>query len=478
MLLGFLAVVAQGAVRFFYGVAVAAAASAAVFGAVNALLALALFAGLLWPTAAAVAASKYVALSRAGANPERAQGVTNYLGRTVAIATSALAVLAAVSAVLFLEASLVEAAVTATLVLTYSFGTYARGVLYGVGRIPRATTWDVATALLAMGGLVLLLLADSPRDILLLPLALGFGVFLAANWPFGQEGSDVPADLRQEISRFILYGTVGGLAGAGLAQLSMVIARATTSPTAAGQFAAALSLAAPPATFAGAAVLVMAPSLAAHEARLERSLARAHTDLYARALAASMVALMGLLVLASQVWIRLFYGRGYETANRVLPILLAGVLLQALAAPSTARLLVGHSQGQRIFAAANVGGLVVALLSTVLLLVLHRSVTSVAWGFFCGASVVSLIPIGLVWRSDRQRWLSLTAKIVIGVSVVASLRVAESLRSHHMSWDLLVAIAFSAGWLAVFRRDLHGLRDLTASSHRAAGREADATWSG
>jgi O-antigen/teichoic acid export membrane protein len=208
----------------------------------------------------------------------------------------------------------------------------------------------------------------------------------------------------------------------------------------------------------------MSPVLADLEARGEPDLARTRTTLYARALAASMLALTGVLVLASDVWMRLFYGAGFGAASRVLPVLLAGVLVQALAAPATARLLVGHSHGQRIFAASNVGGLLVGLLSTTVFLRLDQSITSVAWGYFCGAAVVSMVPIGIVWRGDRHRWLPLAVKIVAGVAVVAGLRFAEISRDHRSGWDLAVAIAFSAAWLALCRDDLQGLKTPRAAA--------------
>jgi O-antigen/teichoic acid export membrane protein len=292
---------------------------------------------------------------------------------------------------------------------------------------------------------------------------VSYACYVAANWPFARSASDAPPvldpDLRRQVDAFVVYATLGSLAGAGLAQLSMVIAKSATSATDAGHFAAALSLAAPAGLLANAVILVTSPALADLLGRGEHGLARVQTDQGTRSLAVSMFAVFGAVILASNPLLRLFYGAGFDDAVPILRVLLVAVLLPSLAAAATSSLLVRHGDGQKVFAWCNIVGLVVGLVTTAVLLGMHHhDVVVVAWGYLVGAAVVGLAPLGIVWRRERHRWLGLALRVSAGGIVVLGLRLAETGLGLPVWWDLAPAVGFAIVWLAVGRRDISGLR--------------------
>jgi O-antigen/teichoic acid export membrane protein len=459
LLLGLGGVTIQGSVRFIYSVAIAAVTTAAALGTVNSLLSVAMLASILWPTAAGFAATKYIAIGRSRQDAAEVLGVAGHLGRSVVLTTIVLSVVAALTARTVVDASLVESVMAALLVAAYSIATYVRGVLYGVGQIPRATTWDVLTAGVALVGLTAVLTLDVSTELLLLPLTLGYTCYVVANWPFGQGRGVLRPELRREIDHFVVYAALGSLAGAGLAQLAMVIAKSATTATDAGHFAAALSLAAPAGLLANGVILTTAPSIADLHGRDEHELARGRTDQGTRGLALSMFGLFGVAVLASDPMIRVFFGPGFAAAGPILRVLLVAVLLPALAAAATSSLMVRHGDGQKIFAWCNIAGLAVGLVATAILLAIHpHDVVVVAWGYLLGATVVGLVPLAVVWRREGHRWLTPALQLVAGAVAVLVLRLTETHLDVTLWWDLAVAAGFAAGWLMVFRREVWGLR--------------------
>jgi O-antigen/teichoic acid export membrane protein len=457
MVLGLGGIAAQGAVRFFYSVAIAAVTTAVALGTVNSLLSVAMLASILWPAATGFAASKYVALARSRGADDEVRQVARHLGRSVLVATAILAVLAAVVSATVLGVSFTDSVMCALLVAAYSLATYVRGLLYGVGHIPRATGWDVGTAAAALVGLALALATDVSTSLLLLPLTITYAGYVAGNWPFAQGGSPLAEDLRHEIDHFIRYATLGSLAGAGLAQLAMVIAKVATSASDAGHFAAALSLAAPAGLLANAVMLVTAPTLADRHGRGEQILARARTDEVTRSVATCVLALCGASILASDPLLRLCYGSGFSDSGSILRVLLVAVLIPALAAGAISSLLVTHPDGQRVFARCNVAGLAVGLVVTVILLGFSDDVVVVAWGYLAGASVVGLAPLVIVWRREHHHWLGLTVRLLVGGAVLVSLCEAQTQLVTGAWWGVALAAVFAVAWLTVCRNDLPGL---------------------
>lgn len=438
-------VFAQGIVRFVYSIIVAATMSAAVLGELNALISLAMLASMLWPTAAAFAATKYVALARGGDDHERAVAVAALLRRRVVTSSLTLAVpVGALAIVVVDDASWFQAAQTVALLVAYSLYTFVRGVIYGVQQVARATLWDVVTALVALIGLSLVTVADEP-SVVLLPLVGCYACYAVVNWPKAGR-SALDDSHRRELDRFVAYGVVGVLASAGLPQVAMVVAKVATDAEQAGQLAAALSLATPTAMLASAVTLVMSPAIAQMVGREKVSLAQHHTHRATQALIAVMIGLFGSLILLSRLLVDVFYPVGYDEAATLLPLLLVAVLVPTIATAATTFLLVARANGQRIFAAVNVSGFVLGIGAMTVLLARDHDTRSVALGYLFGSGVVGLVPLGIVWRSERRVWGGPSLKIVVGGALIGAGLLAEAHLGSSTSTQILVTLLFLALW--------------------------------
>ncbi|WP_344302267.1 hypothetical protein [Nocardioides bigeumensis] len=452
VVLSFTGVVAQGVVRLIYSLLIAANFGPAVLGDVNSLIALVMFAAMLWPTAVAIAASKYVALARGAGDDERVDAVATHLAWKIAITSAALAVATAIVAVLLLSASAVDTALSSLLVVTYSAYGYVRGVGYGAAQIARATVLDLVSSSIAILGLVAVLAAGYDA-LVLLPLAVGYGVYAACNWP-RLGGAQLSEDVVREIRSFTAYGVLGVLAGTGLSQMAMLMARVALGASDAGQLAAALSLATPTAMLGSAIALVFSPALARLVGRGESATATHHTDLATRALNSVMVACFGVLILMSDELIVLLYPPGYEEAASLLPLLLAAGLLPSVATGVVAHLLVAHPGGQRIFAACNVAALVAAVTVSGCLLATLGGLWAVAIGYLVGGLLVGSLPLVIVWRREGFAWGEVIAKMAVGSALVSFGLCLERTTLTSTTEGLAVSAAFLALWLVACRRDL------------------------
>jgi len=463
------------AISVFSSPSTAAAMSAAVLGELNTLIALALLASMLWPTSAGFAATKYIALARGSGDPERATAVIVLLRRRVLVTAVGLGVAVGVLATMLVDATASQALLTVALVVAYSMYTFVRGVVYGLQQIPRATLWDVVSALVALGGLAVVVAADW-QSFLLVPLIVGYAGYALINWP-RTEHTDLPAAPRREIDRFVAYGVVGVLASAGLPLAAMVIAKVTIGAVHAGQLAAALSLATPCAMLASAAILVMSPALAQMVGREDHELARHHTDLATRGLVGVMVGVFGSLILLSPALVAVFFpGGDFEEAVDLLPILLVGVLVTTVAAAATTHLLVARPHGQRLFASFNVLGFLLGMAAMSALLVLHEDTHSIALGYVVGAIVVGFAPVLVVWRADRHHWAVTTMRAAIGGVFIWLGYLIEQRQGASFLTQLVVVLAFVALWVLVSHgelraafQELKGGTSINAS--RAPGRD-------
>ena len=442
----------QGGVRFLYSVLIGGVMSSAVLGTVNSALSLSMFAAMLWPTSTGVAASKYVALSRGAGDRDQVLAVAAHLGRRVMLSSALLGLASAVVAATALESTWGTSLLCGALVFTYSAYTFVRGLAFGAGQVRRATLWDVVSASLALGGLVLVLVLRQ-EGWLLAPITFGYGVYALAGWP--RTGRSGPHHaLRREMDEFVLFGVVGVLASAGLLQLSMVVAKLATGAHDAGQYAAALSLATPSSMLANAMTLVLFPVLSAAHGRGDSHVVHRQTDLATRGLVAGMVAVFGVLILLSDVVVALIYPHGFGQAAHVLPVLLAAVLTTTLAVASTTSLLVTRVDGQKIVAALNVVGFVVGCAAWALLLPSAPSIERVATGYLVAAVVIGVAPVVIVWRTEGQPWRWLSVRAVAGGLLIAAGAWLEHVVDAGTVVRLLVAVVFLLLWLAVCHRDL------------------------
>ena len=254
-----LGMVLAGAVRFGYTVLVGLAFGKVMVGQVNSGISLALFVCLLYPAAAAMAVTKFLARARGAGDLDQAQVVTAYLLRLTYLTGGGLAALTLLIAPGLLHVGFWDAVSVAALVMANCGYLFARSLLFGAGRVTRATLWDLAASALSLVLLVVVIVSDL-SSLLLLPLTAGYAVYALANLP--RRGSARPAaGLRAEMRSFVHISLVNSLATSGVLQLAMVAAQ-YFDPAQAGSFAAALALATPASLVSRSIGSVLFPSLA------------------------------------------------------------------------------------------------------------------------------------------------------------------------------------------------------------------------
>lgn len=309
-------VLAQGLSRFAYTALVGRLLGAEALAAVNVGFAVSILLSLLWPTAAGNAAAAFARRDRPRTRRALQRSVLLSLVPLCLGAGAVAAVLGGTPAAIAQAAALTAA---------WSGYIFARGVFIGAGRVRSAAVWDVVTGALAIC-LLLVFIAQRWEQILLVPAVVGYGVFaLAAALSVGraERGADA-ADAPVATRAFVFWNSLALIATNGLMQASMVAASALDTPSAAGQFAAALSLATPVSMVAQAVTQAMLPrfgqwlELPAHETT--RAVRRA-----AAALAAVMAAGTGCVALVLPLALPLIYGDRYAPAVPLAQALMVAV---------------------------------------------------------------------------------------------------------------------------------------------------------
>lgn len=455
-------VLVQGLVRFVFSVAVGNTLGRVALGSASSSIALALFVSLLFPTAAAQTTTKFVARSRGEGEFDEALVVTTHLARWAAIASLLLAVGAAVLAPAVLDIGVPEAVMTGALVLAYSGYMVVRGILFGAGFVRRATVWDVLSSVAALAAIAAVLLLGW-EQLILLPLVLGYAVYVLANLPPRVRRRPSPAR-RRELRGFLVLSLVNSLAVGGLLQLSMVAAR-FYDQAGAGLFAAALTLATPASLVSRSISLVLLPNLASAYGSGDRGLMRRQTDLSTRALSLLSLLTFGPLMLLSPLLTSLFFPTGFQGAEALLPVLLAAVMVSNVVIGATNTLLIREQAHARVVVAASTAGAVIAVLGW-LVFGPSGGVEAISWGYLVGTVVVAVVPFAVAWRLDRQQWTGVASRFVLG-SLAAALLVAWQQDHGPSAWQqVLTATAFALGWLLVSGRDVKA----TLSAFRAARR--------
>ena len=240
--------------------------------------------------------------------------------------------------------------------IAYSGYMFTRGVLFGSGSVQRATVWDLISSAVSLSALAAVVLAGETAWILL-PLVLGYAVYVAANLP-RRSRMRVPAELRREMNGFLGLTLVNSLATGGFLQLSMVAAQ-YWDPEGAGAAAKALTLATPASLASRSLSLVLLPSLATAYGRGDHDSVRRQTDISTRVLAVVSLASFGPLMLLSPTLISLFFRRdGFDEAVILLPILLAAVMVLNVVIGATNSLLTREQRHVRVVMTASVVGAV------------------------------------------------------------------------------------------------------------------------
>jgi putative peptidoglycan lipid II flippase len=443
---------AQGILRFATSFLVGHIAGKSELGIVASAIATAITLALLWPTTTGSAASKYLARARgAGDSAETLATAAHLRLRTIETAVF-LGLVSMPVWILIDHGSWPEAVSVAALTVAYSGYAFTRGVQFGAGQVPRATSWDLTSVTIGLVGLVALLLVGVRGPALVLPLVLTYGLYTVAGWPYGATGRP-DRKRRRELDGFVMLGAIGSLASTGFLQLSQIAAKLTGGNADAGQYAAALGLATPASLLAASLSLVLFPSLAEAWGRGDHATFRAQTDRATRALAVILVALFGSIIVCSRLIVSVIWGARFAGAEDILPVLVFAVLATNLGVGSVNALTTRSARGMLVTAGSSILGMLVG--GTFWLLATSRTgITGVAVGYLCGTVVISAIPIVVTWRRDKHKWGLLFGKVAIGVAILSGIVAVQHLTSLPRLLDPVLTIGFLGLWWLLNRADI------------------------
>ncbi|HET7398051.1 MAG TPA: hypothetical protein VFJ94_05970 [Intrasporangium sp.] len=442
--------VLAGVVRFAYSVLIGLVLGNLAVGEVNSGISLALFVSLLYPSATAMAVTKFLARARGAGHLDEARTVTGYLLRVTYLTAALLAGATLVVTPGLLHLGWGEAVGVAALVLANSGYLFARSLLFGAGRVTRATVWDLATTVLSLA-LLGAVLVGRLSSLLLVPLTAGYAVYALANLPRGARGRP-PSALRAEMLAFVHISLLNSLATSGVLQLAMVAAQHWDRPQA-GSFAAAIALATPASLVSRSISSVLFPTLATAHGRGDAEGARRQVDVLTRSLLVISLGIFGTLMVLSPLLIRVFFPKPeFASAATVLPILLAAVMVQNMVVAATNMQLTRSHAGARGVMTASLVGAAVAVVSWAAFAPIGGYV-AVAWGFLASAVVASALPALAVWRADRMPWLSPLLRAAVGAGAAAALAAWMLRTQAGPVLQVAAALGFLAGWLLLGWRD-------------------------
>ena len=439
----------QGLVRFCYSLLIGRTLPAGFLSATNSAISTAMLSTLLWPTSLASAAGKF--LAREAGAPERNAALTHHLSRLCLISSVLLSVAAAsVTGFWLVPGHPLTAVFVGLLTLGYSGYTFVRSAHYATNRVARATAWDVLSFLVSVLGLVLVLVFGM-NDLLLLPITVGYLAYTALGWPRGSKG-DLDDALRSEVGHYVLWGVLGSLTTGGFLQLTMVLAHQTGDTEGADAYAAALTLATPASMIGSVLSLLLLPSLSEAVGRGDLDSMRRQTDIASRGLVAVLGAVFGVLIVGSRLVVALVWPNLSGTVP-ILEVLLVATFLLTAATACSESINSFSRHGARTLSVIRAAGFVVGL-GVVAALVPGLSVLGIAIGYLAGMLITGLIPIGVVWRRDGQRWGSSSLRALAGVALAACAVVVRDMQGPVGWLDLLLVAVFAVGWLALLGRDV------------------------
>lgn len=452
---GLLGSVSQGLVRFLYSILIGRFVGVSALATVNSAMSVALFLSLLWPTSAAQAATRFVAQLRGAHQMDQAQAIANYLGRRTLGASVLLGLATTAFCLSVLHSDLSTAICAGLLLLGYAGWSFARGVQYGAGQIAVAALWDALGALFSIS-LLVAVLALHWNAILLLPLAVSYGIYAIVCWP-AKSRTAVDGRLMGEMNKFLAYGVLGTLSSSGLLQLSMIGAHMAGTIQDAGMYAAALSLATPATMVARTLSQVLFPTMAEAGGRNDATSLKRQTDKVTRGLVVSMVAVFGALALASPLILDVLFGQRYADATKVLPVLLMAVMFTTLPVASVNRLNSTGTLGARFVSIVAAGGLFLAV-ALWLALSPVMGINGIAFGYLVATIGTAALPIIRTARLDGQRWGGLFVRMLAGLTMVAAGVAYTWLTVPPHGTGIVLAVTFLAIWLLINLKDLRNLR--------------------
>lgn len=450
--LAFLGVVLQGLVRFLASFLVGRWTSPASLAVVSSGLSLANVLALTWPTSTGGAASRFVARARGEGERGDPEAVARFLGVRTLQAMGVLA-LAAIPSWILLGGSWADSFIIAALVVGYSGYAFTRGVHFGAGQATRQVKWDLLTSSCGIAGVVTILALDQSPILVLLSLAVAYGIYTLACWPWGVRGR-LGRSLRRELDAFVAWASVGTLASAGLVQFAMLVAVAVAGHEEAGLFAAAMVLAAPAAMVANSMSTVLLPSMSEAFGKRDHERVDAQLDRSTRLFSVVVVCIFGFLVVGSRPLVGIVWGDQYSETAMLIPLLLVPGMLRSLAAPSQGAISTTSSRGVVFSSLASIAGLCAG---SALWLVMPQKwgVMGVAVGFALGTTLIATSIFVKAWHDHRQRWLGLSFRVVLATLAMVVLNFALGQVQLPLVCDALVAVGFVCGWLIVVRADAY-----------------------
>lgn len=388
-------VLAQGLARFAYTAIIGRAFGADLLSAVNVAFAASILLSLAWPTAAGNAAAAY---ARPG---ETGVAIRARLQRSVLLSLVPITAAAFILAVV-LGGGLLQAVETAALTIAWSGYIYARGLLMGMGRVAAAATWDLISAVLAIG-LLAAVVVTRQGHLALLPAIAGYAVFCAAGLVIAHRTRPAAPPIpggSPSLMRFVGWNSLALIATNGLMQVSMVVAFAFDTPGRAGQYAAALSLATPVSMVSQAVTQALLPRFADWVALPPRERSR---NFRRTILVVGGVMALGCLAVALLMpfVLPLFYGEAFSAAVPIAQLLMAGVFGFSISILVVAYL---SATGRAHFATLLAGG--ASLLGLAGMLAIGMVVDGVAgavWGVSIGMLVSALALTGAALAEGRAK---------------------------------------------------------------------------
>lgn len=433
-------VVLQGGLRFVSVFIVGRMTNPATLAHVSSGLSVANVLSLAWPTTQGAAASRFIARARGeGADP-------NAIARVMSIRLlQAVGLLSAMAIPIWvvLGGDLEEAVLVSALTATYSIYTFTRGVHLGAGQSRRQVRWDLLTSVVALSGVIVVLVSPLPAIWVLGSLALGYGLYAFACFPWNARGR-VSRELSREIDAFVAWGSLGTLASAGFVQFAMIVAISVAGRDEAGQFAASMALAAPAAMIANSLAQVLYPSMSEALGRGDVEHVRMQLDVSTRTLVAVMVAIYGLLIVGARPVVDIVWGSQYADAAAVIPFLLVPNMLRSIAAACVTA--VSSSPGGIAFSTkASLGGLLIGVLIWAMAAGAW-GIIGVGLGYAVGTTVIAASIYVRAWGIFRQAWTSRTTLLVAVTILMSALSWGQGAADADLVTGALLAVAFVALW--------------------------------
>lgn len=458
---------AQGLIRFAVLFVIGRFGGPVVLGVVATAMATGALLVLLWPSTSGQAASRFIARARGRGDPAQVSAVLTHLNRRFGQATFALALLV-LPVWLVVGGSGGMGWVGGLCVAAYLVGlsgqAYTRGVHYGCGAVTRVVRWDVATSLVGLGAVVGLLVAGQANLWLLAPVAGMLVVLSLGCWPWGAtsgataqasagSASAVPGPgLRSELDGFVLFGSLGTVASAGLVQLSLIAAKYAGDAVGAGQYAAATALANPLTLLSGAMSLVLYPTMAQAFGRGDRGAVASQLDRGTRGLLVLAAPVVAVIAVLSPQLVALIWGSSFAETGRLLPVVASAVLASMVAVPCVNALTSDDEVfGIRRISVVSLIGLAVAVLGWVLL-VPRLGVFGVALGYAAGVLTIAGYAVTHQWRAWRMSWSRPAARVLALAAAVAV--VVRTVSADAALERGAAAAVLAAVWLLLSRRDL------------------------